>query len=534
MIETLIATLLGAALGGGAIWGVLRSRQQAAYQQGRNEVALELATLQARWQAASQQWQELTAREQAAQQQLEDSRQQLAATQQKLAAYASQAQRVPELEQQLAAREQRLFQQQDEARNLAARLATSEEQGRQLQALQAERASWLQQQQQWQDDITRLSVREQELATLLQQERQQGAEKLRLLAEAREALSHQFKALASEILEEKSQRFTEQNRVNLEQMLGPMGERLQHFGKLVQDTYDKDSKERLTLEQELRRLQELNTRLNADAVALTNALTGSNNKAQGTWGEMVLEKVLETSGLSRDREYRVQVSDTLEQEDGSQRRYQPDVVIDLPEGKQLVVDSKVSLNAYVRYTAASDDAQRELELKAHIAALRQHIRTLSEKRYQDLYKLNTLDFVFMFVPVEPAYLLAVQHDMSLFNEAFERRIMIVGPSTLLATLRTVASIWRYECQNQNAQEIARQGGAMYDKLAGLVETLEKLGRQLGQVQESHGNAMKQLSSGSGNLLGRAERLRKLGARTSKQLSGHLLAGGQEESDDGDE
>ncbi|WP_174875133.1 DNA recombination protein RmuC [Vogesella oryzae] len=534
MIETLISTVVGMALGGVAVWGVQRSRQDAAYQQGRNEVQLELAALQAKWQGASQQWQELAAREHSAQRQLDEVRQQLGDTRQQLAAAGSQLQRLPELEQQLATREQRLFQQQEDARAMAARLATSEEQGRQLQQLQAQQQHWQQAQQQLQDELTRLSVREQELVTLLQQERQQSAEKLRLLAEAREALSHQFKALASEILEEKSQRFTEQNRQNLEQMLGPLGERLQNFGKLVQDTYDKDSKERLTLEQELRRLQELNTRLNADAVALTNALTGSNNKAQGTWGEMVLEKVLETSGLTRDREYRVQVSDTLEHEDGSQRRYQPDVVIDLPEGKQLVVDSKVSLNAYVRYTAASDEAQRDSELKAHIAALRQHIRSLSEKRYQDLYKLHTLDFVFMFVPVEPAYLLAVQHDMSLFNEAFERRIMIVGPSTLLATLRTVASIWRYEYQNQNAQEIARQGGAMYDKLVGLIDTLEKLGRQLSVAQETHGNALKQLSSGSGNLVGRAERLRKLGARTSKQLSSHLLPTADEENDDSDE
>jgi DNA recombination protein RmuC len=290
----------------------------------------------------------------------------------------------------------------------------------------------------------------------------------------------------------------------------------------VQDTYDKDSKERLTLEHELRKLQQLNTQLNQDAIALTNALTGSNNKAQGNWGEMVLEKVLESSGLTRNREYRVQVSDRVEQEDGSQRRYQPDVVIDLPEGKQLVIDSKVSLNAYVRYTASEDRTTQEAELKAHIAALRQHIRTLSDKRYQDLYKLNTLDFVFMFIPVEPAYLLAVQQDMSLFNEAFERRIMIVGPSTLLATLRTVASIWRYEYQNQNAQEIARQGGAMYDKLASLAESLEKVGRQIGQLQDSHQQAMRQLSSGSGNLLGRAEKLRKLGAKSSKSLPGHLL------------
>ncbi|MCQ4145129.1 DNA recombination protein RmuC [Vogesella sp. AC12] len=515
MIELLMALLTGAGAGIAATWLVGKHRAEAAYQRGLGETAAQLAAALARGEALQWQVDDSHARTTALQQQLDSLRQLLSEAQQKLAVLANRAQRLPELEGQLQ-------QQQLQLREQGERLAAREEQGRQLPLLQQElqqlRAAWQAQQ----NDLARLGAREQELLTLLQQEQRQSAEKLQLLQEAREALSNQFKALATDILEEKSKRFTEQNRENLGQLLGPLGERIQHFGKLVQDTYDKDSKERLTLEQELRRLQELNTRLNHDAVALTQALTGSNNKTQGNWGEMILERVLETSGLTRDREYRVQVSDTVETGEGGQKRYQPDVVIDLPEGKQLVIDSKVSLNAYVRYSASSDEAVRDSELKAHIAALRAHIRSLSEKRYQDLYKLNTLDFVFMFVPVEPAYLLAVQHDMGLFNEAFERRIMIVGPSTLLATLRTVASIWRYEHQNQNAQEIARQSGAMFDKLAGLVDTLEKLGKQIGTVQDSYGTAMKQLSTGSGNLLGRAEKLRKLGAKTSKHLPSHLL------------
>lgn len=378
---------------------------------------------------------------------------------------------------------------------------------------------------------TRVSQSEQETAGLqmaLQQERRQYEEKLALLTDAREALSLQFKTLANEILEEKSKRFTEQNKENLGTLLLPLAERIQAFSKQVQDTYDKDSKERLTLEVELKHLKALNIQLNQDAVALTNALTGASSKAQGNWGEMVLERVLETSGLQKGREYRVQVSDTVTRDEGTSR-YQPDVIIDLPEGKQLVVDSKVSLNAYTRYCNASDEATRESELKGHILALRNHIKTLSEKRYQDLYHLNTLDFVFMFVPVEPAYLLAVQHDMGLFNEAFEKRIMIVGPSTLLATLRTVASIWRYEYQNQNAQEIARQSGAMYDKFVGFVDSLEKLGKQLDGTRDTWQDAMKKLRDGRGNLIGSAERLRKLGIKSNKQLAAHLL--GQAEDDD---
>ncbi|MBV8049419.1 MAG: DNA recombination protein RmuC [Paludibacterium sp.] len=380
-----------------------------------------------------------------------------------------------------------------------------------------------------------LGLRERELAAMqatLQQERRQHEEKLALLAEAREALTLQFKTLATDILEEKSKRFTEQNQTNLSQLLTPLSERIQAFSKQVQDTYDKDSKERLTLEVELKNLQALNTRLNQDAVALTNALTGANSKAQGSWGEMVLERVLETSGLQKGREYRVQVSDIQVRDEGTVR-YQPDVIIDLPEGKQLVVDSKVSLNAYTRYVKAEDDATREVELKAHILALRSHIKTLSEKRYQDLYSLNTLDFVFMFVPVEPAYLLAVQHDMNLFNEAFEQRIMIVGPSTLLATLRTVASIWRYEYQNQNAQEIARQSGAMYDKFVGFVDSLEKVGKQLDGTRDTWQDAMKKLRDGRGNLITSAEKLRKLGIKANKQLAAHLL-GHDEAADDAGE
>ncbi|WP_215782468.1 DNA recombination protein RmuC [Paludibacterium sp. B53371] len=377
---------------------------------------------------------------------------------------------------------------------------------------------------------TQLGQREQDLASLqtaLQQERRQHEEKLALLNEAKDTLSLQFKTLANDILEEKTRRFTEQNKENIGNLLTPLAERIQAFSKQVQDTYDKDSKERLTLEVELKNLQALNTRLNQDAVALTNALTGASSKAQGNWGEMVLERVLETSGLQKGREYRVQVSDVVVGEEGSSR-FQPDVIIDLPENKQLVVDSKVSLNAYTRYTRAEDEATREAELKAHILALKTHIKTLSEKRYQDLYSLNTLDFVFMFVPVEPAYLLAVQQDMGLFNEAFEKRIMIVGPSTLLATLRTVASIWRYEYQNQNAQEIARQSGAMFDKFVGFVDSLEKLGKQLETSRDTWQDAMKKLSSGRGNLVTSAEKLRKLGIKANKQLPTALLDATPEE------
>lgn len=489
MLESIAFLGAGLLVGGAAIFIVMRLFSQQEYQRIQAASQVELTLQIARCEAAERQTIQWSERIKAVESERDEARHLLGDAQHKLTSALVHAQRLPIVEQTVLEREKKISELSDQLRVHAAELATQK--------------------------------------TLLASERQQNSEKLALLTEARETLSHQFKALANEILEEKSQRFTEQNRNHLGSLLDPLHERIQGFGRLVQETYDKDSKERLTLEQELKRLQELNSRLNQEAVALTNALTGANNKAQGIWGEMVLEKVLETSGLQRNREYRVQVSDRRADEEERSLRYQPDVIIDLPDNKQLVIDSKVSLNAYVRYTAAQDERSRDSELKSHIAALRQHIKQLSEKRYQDLYQLNTLDFVFMFIPVEPAYLLAVQHDMQLFYEAFDRRIMIVGPSTLLATLRTVSSIWRYEYQNQNAQEIARQSGAMYDKFVGFLENMEKLGRQLDQSREVYQDAMKKLTVGSGNLVGRAQKLHRLGIKSNKKIPLSLLPADEE-------
>lgn len=512
-MEALLALLLGGFAGGAVIWVTTKGRAAAEFERGRGESLAELSALSAEFAAQENQLGEWRRRATSVEEALGSARENLAGATVRLA-------RLAELERQLLS-------QGDEIRRLSTDVAGKSEQARQLAEVREEMAQVRRVLELRQQEITRLAAREQELMAQLAAQVERNADNLALLTEARETLSNQFKALAADILEEKSRRFTEQNRENIGQLLNPLNQRIQEFGKLVQDTHEKESRERLTLEQELKRLQELNTRLNQDAVALTNALTGASSKSQGNWGEMILEKVLESSGLSRDREYRVQVSD-IQSDDSGTRRYQPDVVIDLPDNKHLVVDSKVSLNAYVRYAAASDELTRAAELKAHIAAIRAHIRSLSDKRYQDLYTLNTVDFVFMFVPVEPAYLLAVQQDMTLFSEAFERRIMIVGPSTLLATLRTVASIWRYEYQNQNALEIARQSGAMYDKFVGFVETLEKLGRQIEQSRDLYQDAMKKLSSGNGNLVGRAEKLHGLGIKANKRLPGHIANGSDDE------
>ena len=375
-----------------------------------------------------------------------------------------------------------------------------------------------------------LQVQNERLNTQSEKDRQAAEEKLTLLADARKNLSDQFQNLANTILEEKSRRFTEQNHDHLQQLLNPLNERIHGFSELVQQTYEKEAKERLTIENELKRLQTLNTQLHHDAKALTTALTGTQNKTQGNWGEMILESVLENSGLQKGREYIVQASSVRHEADGTQRRLQPDVLINLPDNKQIVIDSKVSLTAYVRYTQ-STGAEAERELANHVASIRAHIKSLAAKDYTDLEGVKTLDFVFMFVPVEPAYLLALQHDPNLFQECFDKRIMLTGPSTLLATLRTVANIWRNEQQNQNALAIAEAGSKLYDKFVGFVESMDGINKALGQAQSQFQTAYSRLVSGRGNLISSTEKLRKLGIKAGKQLQRDLVEKAVSETED---
>lgn len=375
-----------------------------------------------------------------------------------------------------------------------------------------------------------LQVQNEHLNTQSEKDRQAAEEKLALLADARKNLSDQFQNLANTILEEKSRRFTEQNHDHLQQLLNPLNERIHGFSELVQQTYEKEAKERLTIENELKRLQTLNTQLHHDAKALTTALTGTQNKTQGNWGEMILESVLENSGLQKGREYIVQASSVRHEADGTQRRLQPDVLINLPDNKQIVIDSKVSLTAYVRYTQ-STGAEAERELANHVASIRAHIKSLAAKDYTDLEGVKTLDFVFMFVPVEPAYLLALQHDPNLFQECFDKRIMLTGPSTLLATLRTVANIWRNEQQNQNALAIAEAGSKLYDKFVGFVESMDGINKALGQAQSQFQTAYSRLVSGRGNLISSTEKLRKLGIKAGKQLQRDLVEKAVSETED---
>jgi DNA recombination protein RmuC len=343
-------------------------------------------------------------------------------------------------------------------------------------------------------------------------ERRQADEKLKLLAEAKEALAEQFQNLANRIFEEKGEKLVQQNVANLDSLLRPLGERLKEFQVRVEETYDKESKQRFSLQGEIQKLVEANARMSADALNLANALKGD-SKTQGAWGEVVLERVLEASGLQKGREYDIQVGF-----EGGRSR--PDVIVRLPEGKHVVVDSKVSLTAYEGYCSAEDEAGRKRELARHLDSLRAHVKGLAEKNYQSLYGIRTPDFVLMFVPVEPAFALAGQKP-DLFDEAFARNVMIVSPTTLVISLRTIASIWRYEYQNRNAQELVRQCTALYDKFVGFVTDLEDIGKRLKAAQSSYDDAYGKLASGKGNLIRQVERIRELGLKPGKPLPEHL-------------
>ncbi|MEY4496440.1 MAG: hypothetical protein RL744_1504 [Pseudomonadota bacterium] len=355
------------------------------------------------------------------------------------------------------------------------------------------------------------------LEAALDSERKQGLGRIESLNEAKEALTSQFKNLANEILEDKSKRFTEQNVANLDALLKPLQTKLSEFKEQVNTSYGNEARERFALKSEIERLANLNLRMSDETRSLTQALKGD-SKVQGNWGELVLESILESSGLRKGEEYLVQDSHT--QTDGS--RLQPDVVVKLPEGRSLVVDSKVSITAYSRHAEATDPTVSEQELAAHIQSLRQHIQGLSSKNYSSLYGIGSVDFVLMFVPIEPAFLLALKTAPNLYQEALAKNIVLVCPSTLMATLRTVAHLWRQDHQNRNALEIAKQCGTLYDKFVGFVDDLEKLGQRLDQAQTSYHDAFNKLKSGKGNLIRTAERVRELGVKPSKNIPAPLI------------
>lgn len=364
------------------------------------------------------------------------------------------------------------------------------------------------------DQVLQKAIR---LEAELDSERKQVQHRIDSLNEAKEALTNQFKNLANEILEDKTRKFTEQNAQQLDILLKPLQTKLTEFKEQVSNSYEKESRERFALKNEIERLANLNLKMSDEARSLTNALKGD-SKIQGNWGELVLESILESSGLRKGEEYLVQDSHT--QADGS--RLQPDVIIKLPEGRHLVIDSKVSITAYARHTEAATTDEADKELLSHIQSIRQHIQVLSGKNYAGIADIASVDFVLMFIPIEPAFLSALKSAPNLYQEALSKNIVLVCPSTLMATLRTVAHLWRQDQQNKNAMEIARQCANLYDKFVGFVEDLEQIGKRLDQAQSSYHDAFNKLKSGKGNLIKAAEKVKELGVKPNKMIANNLL------------
>ena len=343
------------------------------------------------------------------------------------------------------------------------------------------------------------------------------------VTQLQEKFTKEFENLANKILEEKSLKFTEQNKENIASILSPLQEKIMHFEKRVDDTHKQSIDYHAALREQIRGLSDINAQMSKETINLTKALKGD-SKVQGNWGELILERVLIKSGLEKGREYEVQQSFTTE----TGARVLPDIVINLPDGKKMIVDSKVSLTAYERFSNEEDDVEQANFLKMHVQSIRRHIDQLASKNYHDLYKMESPDFVLLFIPIEIAFALALKEDSNLYSSAFEKNIIIVTPTTLLATLRTIDSMWTNQKQQENAMEIARQAGALYDKFEGFVTDLTRLGKRIDDSKSDYDSAMNKLYEGKGNLIVSVEKLRKMGAKAKKELPEAMIAKALEE------
>lgn len=355
------------------------------------------------------------------------------------------------------------------------------------------------------------------LTANLTNEQRNVQEKIQLLQESREELKHQFQTLAQDILDQKSKTFAEQNQATLGNLLNPIREKFTEFQQKVTELREQGIQSSAELKTQIEGLRSLNDRLSKEASNLVQALKGS-SKTQGDWGEFILEQVLESAGLRKGEQYRVQQSHA----DNDGKNLRPDVILYLPEGKHLVIDSKVSLRDYTDYSSAEDEETRNAALNRHLAAIHNHIKGLADRKYHNLYDLQSIDFVVMFIPIEPAYMLALAKDTNLWQTAWDKDILLVGPSTLLFVIRTVAQLWRTEQQNRNAQAIADRGAELYDKLAAFVKDLEDIGKNIDRAKASYDDACKKLYMGKGNAIRQAEMLRTLGVKTTKNLPGQLV------------
>ncbi|WP_321997982.1 DNA recombination protein RmuC [Draconibacterium orientale] len=385
-------------------------------------------------------------------------------------------------------------------------------------ALKNEAEEWKSELHDYREENIVLNVRLENARVQFENQEQKLNEQREELEQIQKKLTVEFENVANKILEKNSEKFTAANQKNISEVLNPLKEKIQLFEKKVDDTYKQGLKDQTDLKAELKKLYDLNNKISEEANNLTKALKGDVKK-QGNWGEVVLERILERSGLNEGEQgYQKQFSDTTE--DG--KRIQPDIVINLPDNKHIIVDSKVSMIAYERAVNAESDEERVKCVKEHLVSLRTHIKGLSEKHYQTAGKLNSPDFVLLFIPIEASFGVAIQEDQELFTYAWDQKVVIVSPSTLLATLRTISSIWQQENQTRNAIEIAKQGGALYDKFVGFITDMETIGKNLSTTQKTYDSAVNKLHTGAGNLVRRAENIKKLGAKATKELPQKML------------
>lgn len=404
-------------------------------------------------------------------------------------------------------------------RQLSTDLAVTEEKLKQLQSREAEFK-------QLQQLFIETKTHNAELQTRMDEQAKNTAEKLKLLQDAELRLNTQFENLAGRIFDDRSKQFTEHHKTSLDHIVKPLREQLGEFKQRIETVYDNENKDRISLREEIVSLRRDTAQMNQEALNLTRALKGD-KKTQGNWGEMILETVLEKSGLRKGIEYETQGAFR----DENNRLFKPDVIVRLPENKDIVIDSKVSLLDYERYCSSEDEAERTAALKQHTEAVRTHIKSLSGKDYSGLIGLRSLDFVLLFMPIEAAFIAAFQADERLFTDAFEHKIIVVTPTTLLATLRTIENIWRYERQNENARAIADKAGIVYDKIRGFVEDLDKLGKQLSTVHTTYDGVMNKLTLGNGNLIRQASSFVDLGVKVKKTMPKHITEQAGVETDE---
>ena len=410
-----------------------------------------------------------------------------------------------------------IYKERIEGLNTALRTKNTEHE-KQLASLQRELSQSRDHFSQLQEEFTKAQSLISELETLLESERKIGAEKLQLLEKNKEQMKLEFKSLADEILQSNSKHFSEQNSENLGRLVEPIKKQFEAFKKQIDDVYEKETKERTMLQAEIHHIKEINQQMSKEAQNLTNALKGE-NKTQGIWGEMVLERVLENSGLRNGESYKREVT-LVHEIDGS--RYRPDVVVYLPDKREIIIDAKTSLSAYEQYVSEENEQHKKHFADQHLASVKRHINELSDKDYTGLKGVETLDFIFMFVPIESALLMAMEHDPSLFDYAFKKNVILVGPTTLMVALRAVENTWKQEHQQRNAMEIAKRAGLLYDKFVGFIESMETLGKQINKTQRTYDEMYGRLHTGAGSLTSQFQKLEKLGAAASKSLPEHLI------------